>query len=148
MRDVRVDNGHRTEVIGVLSRALDDGRLAVEDHDGRVVAVSTATYVSELLTQVHDLPEDYQWQPHADATPPRATTARTALILGIASVPLAFCGVGAVLGIVAIVLSFRATDHRPGFGPVLLARVFGSTGIVLSAGMVLAVFYVLRQPFS
>ncbi len=148
MRDVRVDNGHRAEVIGILGRALDAEALVLTDYDARVAAVGNADYTSDLLAQVYDLPQEYAWQPHADAARPRGSTARTALIFGIASVPLAFCLVGAISGVVAIVLSFRVTDPRPGFGPVLLARVFGTTGILLSVGLLLALLWVLRQPFS
>ncbi|WP_082772130.1 DUF1707 domain-containing protein [Actinoplanes sp. TFC3] len=139
MKDERIGTVHRTQVIELLNRALAEGTLAEPDYDTRVVAVSTATYASDLLGQVQDLPPRLQWDPRnaAPPTPPDAGAGRTALILGILSVPFSFCLIGGVLGIVAIVLSFR-TNGAHTVGPALIGRVLGIISVVLTAGAIIA----------
>jgi hypothetical protein len=153
MRAERAASGQRTEVIGLLGRALDEGALALDDFDSRVVAVGTATYTADLRAQVDDLPSAYAWRPHPVEEPPPEPPAagvpprsgRAALILGLASVPLALCFVGAVLGLAAIVLSLRAPRPRPGMSAARLGRIFGIIGILLSAGAALALRLAVRS---
>jgi hypothetical protein len=152
MRDERVGGGQRTEVIGLLNRALDEGVLAIEEYDVRVAAVGTATYTTDLLAQVRDLPQEYGWRPHPVAPPPPAPpdtpsprSGRAALILGIASLPTSICFVGAILGIAAVVLSLRAGRNRPGLSAAMLGRVFGITGILLSVGATIALLFAARH---
>jgi hypothetical protein len=149
MRDQRVGTADRTEVIGLLSRAFDEGRLPMEDYDQRVARVGTATYASELLDQLQDLPPEFAWLPRtAVATPAAghqpAASGRAALILGILALPTSFCVLGGVLGIIAVVLSLRG-DRRAGLGPALIGRVFGIVGIVLSVGALIAVVVALTS---
>jgi hypothetical protein len=145
VRDDRIATAERTEVIALLGRALDDGRLTLGQHDARVAAVGAATYGSELAAQLSDLPPEYAWLPPAAVVPsaPRAGAGRAALVLGIVSLPTSFCVLGGLLGIVAIVLSFRGERPR-GLSPALIGRVFGIVGLVLSLGALFALIYALN----
>jgi hypothetical protein len=144
MGEERVGNAQRTEVIGLLGRALDDGALGLADHDGRIVAVGTATTTTDLLLQVWDLPPEYRWQPPPPPAPDRAP-GQLALVLGIVSVPLAFCLVGIVPGVIAVVLSRRGPPP-PGLSPALAGRVLGILGILMSAAAGLAAILLTMQP--
>jgi hypothetical protein len=141
--EVRAGNDQRAEVLDRLTRALDTRTLAMDEYDRRVAAVGTATYVAELVAQLRDLPPEYGWQPHPVATPiaPKGGTrpGRTALILGILSVPFSMCLVGGIVGILAILYS----RHGParGFGAAMIGRVLGIVGILLSAGAGFAMWY-------
>lgn len=143
MRDPRVSSAQRTEVLALLNRAVDEGHLEPGQYHGRVAAVGTATYASQLLVPLGDLPPQYAWHPPVAAVP--VASGRAALILGILSVPTAFCVVGGVLGVVAIVLSLRGA--RPeGMSAALFGRVFGIVGVILAGGALIAVIYALRNP--
>src|SRR3954452_20378091 len=148
--DVRAANDQRAEVLDRLTRALDTRALPIDEYDRRVAAVGTATYVSELVAQLRDLPPEYGWHPHPAAAPvaPRggANPGRTALVLGIVSLPLSFCLTGWVFGILAIVHSRRGQAR--GFGPAMIGRVFGIIGIVFSAAGGFSVWYVLSHPLG
>jgi hypothetical protein len=151
MRDERVGSAQRTEVIAVLGRALEEGALALADYDGRVVAVGTATYTSDLLAQLRNLPPEYGWRPHPIAPAPPLPAAQTpksgraALVLGIASLPLSICFVGGILGIIAVVLSLRGGRSRGGLSAALLGRALGIVGIMLSAGATIAVLFAAHK---
>ena len=148
MSDVRVGNAHRTEVIDLLSRALGEGGLPLDEYDRRVAAVGAATYASQLSAQLGDLPAGYAWSPHAFPPPvtphPPHASGRTALILGIVSLPLSMCLVGGILGMLAVVYSRRGPAAR-GFGPAMIGRVFGIVSILLSLGAGLALVFALRR---
>jgi hypothetical protein len=146
VRDVRAATDDRTEVIGRLSHALGQGDLAIGDYDHRVAAVGTATYTSELLAQLRDLPPEYAWLPPAAVAPPAAAPAkgRAALILGILSLPTSFCVFGGLLGLTAVVLSLRG-ERVPGISASLLGRVFGIVGIVMSIGAAASLVFFLRK---
>ncbi len=140
---VRAGNDQRAEVLDRLTRALDSRALAMDEYDRRVAAIGTATYVTELVAQLRDLPPEYGWQPHPVATPiaPNGGSrpGRTALILGILSVPLSLCLVGGVFGILAIGYSRRGPAR--GFGAAMIGRVLGIVGILLSAAAAFAMWY-------
>jgi uncharacterized protein DUF1707 len=148
MSDVRVGNAQRTEVIDLLSRALDEGGLPLDEYDRRVAAVGTATYVSQLTAQLGDLPAGFGWSPHAFPPPvtphPARSYGTTALVLGIVSLPLSMCLVGWIFGILAVVYSRRGAGAR-GFGAAMIGRVFGIVGILLSLGAGLAVLFALNK---
>ncbi|GAA2509022.1 DUF1707 SHOCT-like domain-containing protein [Winogradskya humida] len=135
MRDERIGTVHRTQVIDLLNQALAEGTLPEPEYDNRVVAVSSATYASDLLGQVQDLPPRLQWDPRnaAPPTPPDKNAGRSALVLGILAIPFSFCLLGGLLGIAAIVLSAR-TGGTHGVGPALIGRVLGIVSIVLTIG--------------
>ncbi|GID92529.1 DUF1707 domain-containing protein [Amorphoplanes digitatis] len=143
MRDERIGMVHRTQVIGLLGQALDEGLLTMAQHDARVVAVSGATYASDLLGQVQDLPPRLHWDPRNAAPPtaPNRNAGRTALILGMFSLPMAFCVVGIVPAIAAIVMSTKGSGAR-GVNPALLGRVLGIISVILSIGALLALIFV------
>jgi Domain of unknown function (DUF1707) len=149
--DERVGNEQRAEVIDLLTRALNGERLPLDEYDRRVVAVGTATYASQLQAQVHDLPGEYGWRPHVLASPvvpsrPVRSYGKTALVLGILSLPFSMCLVGWVFGILAVVYSRRG---RPkGFGAALIGRAFGIIGILLSIGAGLALLLLSRRSTS
>ena len=143
MRDPHVTHDERTEVLGLLSRALDEGLLPLAEYDRRVVAVGTASYTSEVVAQLRDLPPEYAWLPaQAIAPEPRrsSTSGKAALIVGIISLPTAFCLIGGLLGIVAIVLSTRG-ENPGGLSAALLGRVFGIVGVILAVGAGIALYY-------
>jgi hypothetical protein len=149
MRDQRVGSADRAEVVGRLARALEADHLTLADHDARIVAVGTATYASQLMDQLGDLPPEYAWLPAAAIAPPppdarRRSPGRAALVFGILSLPTSFCVVGGVLGVIAVVLSFRG-ERRRGFGPALAGRVLGIVGVVLSLAALYALVTALRQ---
>ena len=123
-----------------------EGHLPESGYDARIVGVSTATYASDLLAQVQDLPPRLQWDPRnaAPPTPPDRNAGRGALILGLFSVPLSFCLIGGLLGIVAIVLSTRGRGAH-GVGPALIGRVLGILSVVLSVGAVAALIFAARS---
>lgn len=141
----------RLEVLDLLNRALDAGDVALGDYDRRVAAVGSATYTSELVAQLIDLPPEYAWLPLTAVAPPArrpmAGADRGALILGILSLPTSFCVFGGVLGIIAIFLSRRGARTR-GFSPALLGRVFGIIGVALSIAALISLIFVLNKPTS
>lgn len=149
MKDPRVTGSDRTEVIALLNRALDEDHLTVSEYDSRVIAVGTATYASELVGQLEDLPPEFAWLPAAVVAPPpeaqpEARSGRAALVFGLLSLPTSFCLVGGVLGLIAVVLSLRG-PRRPGWNPALVGRVFGIVGMVLSTGAAIAFVMALTR---
>jgi hypothetical protein len=151
MKDERVAGTERAEVLAELTRALDQGDLTIDDYDRRVAAVGTATYTSELLAQLSDLPPEYAWLPPTAVAPadrPQVAGAgRGALILGILSLPTSFCVFGCVLGVIAIFLSLRGEPTR-GFSPALLGRVFGIVGVAMSITALIVLILALNKPAS
>ena len=136
----------RVEVIGLLNRALEQGDLPLGDYDHRVAAVGSATYLSELLTQLRDLPPEYAWLPPAAVAPP-PRSGRAALVLGLLSLPASFCVVGGLLGVAAVIMSLRGERTR-GLSANLLARVFGIVGVIMSIGAAasLVIFLTADRP--
>jgi hypothetical protein len=149
VRSQRAEPAERGEVIEILNRALDQGDLPLADYDHRIAAVGSATYTSELVAQLGDLPAEYAWLPVTALAPPPppalGRSGRAALILGIVSLPTSFCIVGAVFGIAAVVLSLRA-ERRPGLSPAMLGRVFGIVGVALSIAALAALVFALNSP--
>ena len=134
--------GHaeRTQVLGLLGNAYEAGVLPAGEYDARVAVVGAATHASQLHLQVSDLPPAYAWGPPSAGDDPGA--GRIALILGIASVPLSLCGIGLVLGVLAIVAG-RARGTRG--AAALLGRVFGVLGIALSLATLTAAVLAWRR---
>ena len=149
MQGQRVDTTDRTEVIGLLNRALDQGRMPLEDYDQRVARVGAATYASELLDQLRDLPPEFAWLPRTTVAGPATArgpeaSGRAALVFGILALPTSFCVLGGILGVVAVVLSLRG-ERRPGLTATLIGRVLGIVGIVLAVGALIAFVVALHS---
>jgi Domain of unknown function (DUF1707) len=140
MRDERVGTAQRTQVIEALSRALGEGYLTLEEYDHRVVAVGSATYASELLGTVQDMPPEFGWDPRPVPPPPGrpARFARTALVLGVVSLPSSVCLLGAVFGVAAIAFSVPGGRGAGPWSPAMIGRVLGAVGIALSAAVLIA----------
>jgi hypothetical protein len=149
--DTRIGPEQRTEVISLLGRALDEGLLPIEEYDARIAEVGSAVHASQLQHELADLPDSYAWGP-ADlpefgeeapfAAAPPSTAGRTALILGLLSIPLAFCVIGGLVGAAAVVMSFRAPRPAPDArrsSAALAGRVFGVVGVVLAIVVVIVV---------
>jgi hypothetical protein len=154
MEDQRVGNQQRTQVLDLLSAALEQGYLTLEEYEERMAAVSTAKTASVLHSQVTDLPAQFRWdprvttqrpdpglgsKPHADGNV--RTFAITSLVLGIASIPLALCLVGWLFGIAAIFFSIPGSKGASGWSKALVGRVLGIIGIVLSGGVIAIVIF-------
>src|SRR4051794_13779304 len=127
MSQVRIGNTQRTEVLDRLNRALDERSLPLDEYDRRVATVATASNAGEWVAPLADLPEKSAWQPHPEPPPvaPPGTaggSGRTALVLGLVSLPLSLCAIGWITGILAMVYSRRgATAGRAGMA--LVGRV-------------------------
>jgi hypothetical protein len=149
MRDQNVSAAERTEVLALLNRAVDEGHLDPGLYHGRVAAIGTATYTSQLIAPLGDLPPEYAWLPAAAVAPtaPGRSAGRAALVLGLLSVPTAFCVLGGVLGVVAIVLSLRG-DRPAGMSAALFGRVFGIVGVILAIGALIALTFTLGRPLD
>ena len=145
MRDQRVSTAERTEVLALLSRAVDEGHLATDQYHGRVAAVGTATYTSQLIGPLGDLPPEYAWLP--PTAPASSTPGRAALVLGVLSLPTSFCLFGGLLGAIAIVLSLRG-ERPAGMSAALFGRVFGIVGVILAIGALIALIYALSNPLG
>jgi hypothetical protein len=154
LKDQRVGHTERTQVLAVLGNAYEAGVLPVGEYDARVAAVGAATHASQLRLQVADLPPPYSWDAPTPAAPPSggaharpaaeapARTGRMALILGIASVLFSVCGIGLVLGLLAVLASRSggARADRPRISMALVGRVFGFIGMALSVAALAAAF--------
>ena len=145
LRDRRVGHAERTHVLGLLGNAYEAGVLPVGEYDARVAAVGAATRASQLRWQVSDLPPAYAWEtPVPAAVEAPAGTWRVALILGIASVPFSMCGVGLVLGLLAVIASRNGRPRvgGPRVSMALVGRVFGIIGMALSVATLAAEYIV------
>jgi hypothetical protein len=146
--NVRAGNDQRAEVLDRLTRALDTRALPMDEYDRRVAAIGSATYVTELVAQLSDLPPEYGWLPHPAATPiaPKGGTrpGRTALILGIVALLFSPCLVGVVPGILAIQYSRRGPGAR-GVGAAMIGRILGILAVALSAAAAFGLWYALNH---
>jgi hypothetical protein len=144
--DERVGTVHRTVVLDLLSQAVAEGYLDLNEYEQRMTVVTSAKTASVLMGQLSDLPPQFRWDPRRQQVavrPPRPgprtdntqAMSGAALILGIVSIPMAMCfGVGAAFGIAAVVLSLPGVRATNGWGLALAGRILGICGIVLSLG--------------
>jgi hypothetical protein len=143
----RVGTAQRTHVLDLLSNALQEGYLDLPEFEQRMTIVTSAKTADVLMAQLADLPPQFHWVPRALPLPPATrtapghdahTTTVAALVLAIASIPLAVCfGIGGLLGIAAVVLSrpgLRSTNYH---GKAMTGLVLGCVGIAASIVMVL-----------
>jgi hypothetical protein len=152
MRDERVGSVHRAQVTDLLSRALAEGYLSLDEFDRRQVAVTSATLNSELLAQMHDMPPQFQWDPRVPVPTMHSADDRnvkafatTALILGVTSIPMSLCLAGWVFGIAAIFFSVPGSRGGTGWSKALIGRVLGIIGIVLSIGVLAIVLFAPKE---
>jgi len=149
----RVGNAQRTQVLDLLSRALEEGYIELAEYEHRMTVTTSAKTADELIAQVADLPPQFQWDPRrppppANGAPARPSdsnahgTAIASMVLAIISLPFSVCyGVGALFGIAAVVLSRPGMRTRNGYGMALTGLVIGLLGICASVAMfVLLVF--------
>jgi hypothetical protein len=102
----RIGDAHRTHVLELLGYARSEGHLSPDEYETRTAAIVQSHTVADLQAQLADLPPQFQWDPQAPLPAERreleekqATNLATlALILGAASIPLAFCFIGALTG--------------------------------------------------
>jgi DUF1707 SHOCT-like domain len=135
-RDERIGNAQRTRVLELLGKATEEGYLSLDEYDQRAVAVTTARMRSELLAVVWDLPAQFRWDPRT--TPPRLAPAKgpdrqafatAALALGLASIPLAPCLLGGLLGLAAVLCSIPGSRGGAGSGRAVIGRILGLVGV-------------------
>jgi hypothetical protein len=152
----RVGTAQRTEVLDLLSKALEEGYLDLTEFDQRMNSVTSAKAAHQLQAQLTDLPPRFLWNagalpaPFVPATaqdPKAHTSAVASLVLGIASVLLSVCcGVGFLFGVAAIVLSrfgMRSANDR---GKAMAGLVLGCVGVAASIGMVLLLMFAPAAP--
>jgi hypothetical protein len=155
MEDERVGNEQRTQVLELLTAALEQGYITLDEYEQRMAPVNTAKTASVLSGQVADLPPQFRWDPRTAARQQPAvsrirddnvrTFAVTSLALGAASIPLSLCLVGWLFGIAAIFLSVPGSKGASGWSKALVGRVLGIIGIVLSIGVGLVVIFSPKQ---
>jgi hypothetical protein len=154
--DERVGNAQRGQVNEILSRALAEGYISLDEYEQRIQVVNNAKLASELMSQLRDLPQQFQWSPRMAPPPPPGTTpvnednarsfAIASLITGVASIPIGLCMVGGLLGIVAIVLSFpgaKSSTNRPF---AIAGRVLGIVSIVLASFILVLTIFTPGEP--
>ncbi|WP_434740302.1 DUF1707 domain-containing protein [Micromonospora sp. SH-82] len=141
----RVGTAQRTQVLDLLSQALEQGYIDLADYERRMAAVHSATVVGDLTGQVADLPRQFHWHPQqtSAATPnPQVTVdpeqrTRTMTIAAVAlggfSVVASLCaGVGALFGVAAILLGRPGLKSARNHNLALTGMILGAVGIVFS----------------
>ncbi|MFI2712227.1 DUF1707 domain-containing protein [Micromonospora sp. NPDC018662] len=141
-RNERIGTAHRVAVLENLSKALEQGYLELGEYEQRMMAVQSAKTINDLLSQVVDLPAEFQWNPQNGGSrqayqvvnpgQPRSN-APLALGLGIASVPVSVCfGIGLILGGTAIFLGRQGLKSGENFSYSLVGIIMGAVGVVFS----------------
>jgi uncharacterized protein DUF1707 len=170
LSDLRVGNAERTEVIALLTRALDSGHLALPEYDGRIAAVSIASHVSDLAVPLRDLPPEFGWLAPGTASPAKAPPSRTRAGKARPSKapPVAaptpdapqrdaarYGRISLILGIVSVPLSvcfvgwvfgilalvYGTRAGSRGFSAALIGKVLGIVSILLTVAAGAAVFF-------
>lgn len=156
MKDVRVGDAERGHVVELLGRAVAQGYLSLEEYEQRLVAATSARRISELHGQLSDLPAQFEWNPSVAPAAAQAlaptfgvaphgaqptesearVVAGAALALGIASIPLSLCGVGAFFGIAALVLGLRSRRGGTLQSYGIVGATLGVAGLLMSLGFV------------
>ncbi len=153
----RVGNRQRSEVLDLLNRAVSEGYLDLTEYEQRLGVASAAKTAEELMSQLVDLPPQFQWHPRRPPTvtsepipttgKDTRTTSIASLVLAIVSIPLAICfGIGGLFGIAAIVLSRPGLRGSTDYGKSLAGLVVGGLGILLSIVMLLLFIFLPDSP--
>lgn len=138
----RVSDADRETVVAQLGTAAAEGRLSLSEFDARTRHVYAAKTWGELQRITRDLPP-----PTAAAAPPRSTADPVwpviALVLGIVSLPLAFCApVSAAAGVAAVVFGILGLRQSTGAGRqrgmAVAGLCCGGLGIVLAVAFMIA----------
>ncbi|KXK60342.1 hypothetical protein AWW66_19405 [Micromonospora rosaria] len=141
----RVGTVQRTQVLDLLSQALEQGYIDLADYERRMSLVHTATVVGDLTSQVADLPRQFHWHPQqaqmAPVTPTvgvdpekriRTMTLASVSLGGVALVTSICGGVGALFGVAAILLGRPGLKSARNHGLALTGIILGAVGIVFS----------------
>ncbi|MEH1130313.1 DUF1707 and DUF4190 domain-containing protein [Micromonospora sp. CPCC 206061] len=152
----RIGNVQRTHVLDLLSRALEEGYLGLDEYEQRMSATTSAKTANELRAQTSDLPPQFQWDPRHQVSTTAHTgnpdrnahvTSVVSLILAIVSIPLAVCfGIGILFGVAAVVLSRPGLRTRTEYGKALAGLVVGCVGIVSSLVMIALFIFMPSSP--
>lgn len=151
----RVGNAQREKVVELLGKALAEGYLDLAEYEQRMTAATAAKTTTELSRQLADLPISFQWDPRQhrmsalQVRPPQTQpetgtangTAIASLALGALSLPMSLCfGAGALLGLIAVVLSFPGMRSSASHTKAVLGLILGCFGTALSIGMLVLYF--------
>jgi hypothetical protein len=144
--DERVGNAQRAAVLELLSRAVEEGYLDLDEYEARVTRVTEGKTIAALHAQVADLPPQFRWDPSQPLPKSRqererdsaSSMAVVSLALGAAAIPASLCfGAGGIVGIAAVFFARRGLRHEAGRSKALAGLVLGIVGIALSIGVVL-----------
>jgi hypothetical protein len=143
----RVGTAQRTTVLDLLSRALEEGYLDLEEYEGRLVRVTESKSVADLYSQVADLPPQFRWDPRMPLPPDRRdqqresadSAALVGLILGVVSIPTSLCfGAGAIVGAAGVIFARRGMRLGGSQPKAVTGLILGVIGIALSIAFVVA----------
>jgi hypothetical protein len=142
----RVGTAQRTIVLELLSRAVGEGYLDLDEYEVRAARVTEGKTVSALYTAVADLPPQFRWDPNQSvpktgrdkARESAHTMAVVSIALGAASIPLSMClGAGGIAGIIAIVLGRLGMRDDENRSKALIGLILGLLGTISSFGFLL-----------
>lgn len=146
----RVGTAQRTIVLELLSKAVGEGYLDLDEYEARVVRVTEGRTVAALLVVVADLPAHLRWDPaqsmprsrHDRQRESAATYALAGLALGAASLPLSLCfGAGGIAGVIAVVFARMGMQHEESRSKAVTGLVLGIVGIAVSIAVVFATIF-------
>ncbi|WP_434740295.1 DUF1707 domain-containing protein [Micromonospora sp. SH-82] len=141
----RVGTAQRTQVLDLLSQALEQGYLDLGEYESRMSAVHGARFVGDLTSQVADLPRQLRWYPYPVPVAPIAPRPATgsdqraypwavvSVVLGGLSLFCALCwGIGGVLGVAAILLGRPGLKSPSSYPLAVIGILLGAAGLTLS----------------
>lgn len=141
----RVGNSQRAAVLELLSRALEEGYLDLDEYETRFIAVSQAKTVGELYTSVSDLPTTLRTDPRQSSLTSGASRRRdgaddmalVALILGAVSIPTSLMMAGLLVGAAAVVFARLGLRSQTSRHKAAIGMALGIVGMVLSAVLII-----------
>ncbi len=145
----RVGTAQRTTVLELLSKAVGEGYLDLDEYEGRVVRVTESKTVAALFAVVSDLPPQFRWDPVQPVPKSRQdrrresadTYALASLALGATSIPLSLCfGAGGIAGVIAIVFAWMGMHEEANRSKAVTGLVLSIVGIAMSIAVVIGTF--------
>jgi hypothetical protein len=142
----RVGNAQRTTVLDLLSRAVAEGYLDLDEYELRVVRVTEGKTVAQLYAVVSDLPPPFRWDPVQPMPKSKQERDResagswaiASLALGAASIPTSMClGAGGIAGIAAVILARKGLRDEASRSKAVTGMVLGIVGIAFSFAFLL-----------